>query len=77
MRSIVGGLIRGVAIAALENEVIAEVVASIAAGLSRKYVEYATYTGIMSYIEGATGVDAKTKQESLTILARYLGLISG
>ncbi len=77
VRSIVGGLIRGVAIAALENEVIAEVVASIAAGLSRKYVEYATYTGIMSYIEGATGVDAKTKQESLTILARYLGLISG
>jgi len=77
VRSIVGGLIRGVAIASLQNEVIAEVVASLAGGLSRKYVEYATCTGITGYIEGANGVDAKTKQDSLTILAKYLGLLSG
>ncbi len=77
VRSTVGGLVRGVAIASLQNEVIAEVVASLAGGLSRKFVESATFTGITNYIQGRNGVDATVKQESLKMLAKSLGLISG
>jgi hypothetical protein len=76
VRSIVGGLIRGVAIAALENEVIAEVVAALAGGLAKKFVEYVTFKGISTYIEDDTnGIDAQTKQNSLHILGTFLGLV--
>jgi hypothetical protein len=75
VRSLVGGLVRGVAIAALQNEVLAEVVASFAGGLARKLVESVTYTALDAYLKDTT-VAQDVKWNSLKILATLLGLIA-
>ncbi len=75
VRSLVGGLIRGVSIASLQNEVLAEVVASLAGGLSRKLVESVTYNTFQNYLAKAS-ITPEVKWTSLKILATLLGLIS-
>jgi hypothetical protein len=77
VRSIIGGLIRGVAIASLQNEVIAEVVASLASSLSRKFVESATYLGLRSFIVDDTTIAPDDKRKALQLPATLHGLFSG
>jgi hypothetical protein len=74
VRSLVGGLIRGVSIAAIQNEVLAEIVASFAGGLARKLVESVTYSALNEYLNDTT-VAVDVKWNSLKILATLLGLI--
>ena len=52
VRSLAGGLIRGVAVASLQNDVIAEIVASLAGTLAKKLVESVTYQALRTLHRG-------------------------
>src|SRR5262249_15265673 len=73
VRSLVGGLIRGVAMAALQNEVLAEQVATLAATLAKKLVESLTYHSLQQFIEDP-GTDPDAKRAVLNALAQFHGL---
>jgi hypothetical protein len=70
VRSLVGTLIRGVAIASLQNEAMAELVASIAATLAKKLVESVTYNSLYQFINDP-GTDPDTKRSVLNALVRW------
>jgi hypothetical protein len=74
VRSLVGALIRGIAIASLQNEVIAEVVASLAGTLAKKLVESLTYQAYQQFID-APGTDPDAKRVVLNALAQFHGLV--
>jgi len=75
VRSLVGALIRGIAIAALQNEVIAEVVSSLAGTLAKKLVESLTYQAYQQFID-APGTDPDAKRAVLNALAQFHGLLA-
>jgi hypothetical protein len=74
VRSLVGGLIRGIAIASLQNEVMAEVVAALAGTLAKKLVESLTYQAYQQFID-APGTDPDAKRAVLNALAQFHGLL--
>jgi hypothetical protein len=74
VRSLVGGLIRGVAIASLQNEVVAEVVASFAGTLAKKLVEWISYESWYKLIHDDTA-DPDAKRWLLDEMARFHGLV--
>jgi hypothetical protein len=59
IRSILGGVIRGISIASLQNEVIAEVVSAMAGTLAKKVVENVTYLALTGFIGGTSSPDSK------------------
>lgn len=74
VRSIVGALIRGVSIAALQNEVIAEVVGSLAGTLAKKVMERVVYWALIAYI--ADDSDPRAKRQLLELLAEGVRLLN-
>jgi hypothetical protein len=74
VRSAVSGLIRGIAMASLQNDVIAEIVAALAGTLAKKLVESVTYNAFRHYIVDDVSVDAGTKRSVLGLLAEIHGL---
>jgi hypothetical protein len=76
VRSLVGELVRGVSIASLQNEVLAELVASLAAGLARKFMESAIYGTVAGFLaDPHNGVSAADKQAHVMVLAKAIGLL--
>jgi len=73
VRSLVGGLIRGVAIASLQNEVMAELIASLTGTLAKKLVESLTYQALRQFIDDP-GTDPDAKRAVLNALARFHGV---
>jgi hypothetical protein len=72
VKSLVGGLIRGIAIAALQNELIAEFVASLAGTLAKKLVESITYQAYQQFID-SSDIDPDAKRAVLNALGRFHG----
>lgn len=59
VRSLMGGMVRGVAVLSLDNEVLAEVVSAAASTLAKKVAEKVVYEWLTAYIGGSGDPDAK------------------
>jgi hypothetical protein len=78
VRSLVGGLVRGVAIASLQNEVLAEVIDGLAGTLAKKLVEAVVCRGLMSFIDDTSGTPtADQKRLVLDALALWHDVVAG
>ena len=77
IRSVLGGVIRGVAIASLQNEVLAEVVSAIAGTLAKKVAEQFMYTWLNQFISSSntTATDAE-KAAAMDLFSQVMGIIN-
>ena len=70
VRSLMGGIIRGISILSLDNEVIAEVVSAAASTLTKKVVENVIHKWLTGFIEDET-IDPGEKRD---VLARFAAI---
>ena len=77
IRSILGGVIRGVAIASLQNEVLAEVVSAIAGTLAKKIAEHFMYTWLNQFISSSntTATDPQ-KAAAMNHFSEVMGILT-
>jgi hypothetical protein len=77
VRSLVGGIIRGISIASLQNEVAAEVVSSMAGTLAKKSVEQIMFKALDDFISKNNPATPDAKRAILNALAKLNGLFKG